>query len=280
MSQNSPRRIYEVIFEAFRFQRAPSSTTNATTFGSARSLALNAEAKNRKNNMQATLMTSTCRSESARNSWAATTRIALALIFTAPAVYAQAVTVGAIGAVPLTDTFDTGFEHFASFDPKTVRYQVGPAIDFRLPRSFRVEIDALYQPFSFNESVFTGTIPSQSHLSGNLWQFPALLKYRVPTPLVKPFVEVGPSIQIAAHLKEISTTALQPTPFVSHPDAPGAVGGIVLGGGIDLQAGRFVISPQVRYTHWISQNFNEGSPGVGSHLNQIQVLLSIRAKIR
>ena len=104
--------------------------------------------------MQAPLTTSAGRSESARNSWTATMRLALALIFTAHAVYAQAVTVGAIGAVPLTNTFDTGFLHFATFDPKTVRYQVGPAIDFRLPRSFRVEIDALYQPFSFNGGSF------------------------------------------------------------------------------------------------------------------------------
>jgi hypothetical protein len=201
-------------------------------------------------------------------------RLALALIFAGHAIYAQAVTVGVIGAVPLTDTFDTGFIHSGSFDPKTVRYQIGPAIDFRLQRSFWVDIDALYQPFSFNESSFGG-IPFQSHLSGNLWQFPALLKYRVPTPLFKPFVETGPSIQIAANLTEISTTVLQPTPFISHPDAPGAVGGIVLGGGIDLRVGHFLISPQVRYTHWLSKTFDQG-PGVGSHLNAIQVLVSIR----
>ena len=202
-------------------------------------------------------------------------RLALALIFfIGHAVYAQAVTVGVIAAVPLTNTFDTGFVHEGTFDPKTVRYQVGPAIDMRLPRSFRVEFDALYQPFSFNESNFSGT-PSQSHISGNLWQFPVLLKYRVPTPLFKPFVEVGPSIQIAANLTQTSRTILQPTPFVSHPDAPGAVGGIVLGGGVDLRVGHFLISPQMRYTHWLSKTFDQG-PGVGSHLNAMQVLLSIR----
>jgi hypothetical protein len=204
-------------------------------------------------------------------------RLALALIFTAHAVYAQAVTVGVIAAVPVTDTFDTGFVHAGTFDPKTVRYQVGPAIDFRLPRFFRVEIDALYQPFSFNEGSFGG-IPSQAHVSGNLWQFPALLKYRVSTPLLKPFVEAGPSVQIASNLTEISTTVLQPTPLVSHPAAPGAVGGIVLGGGIDLPVGHFLISPQVRYTHWLSKTFDEG-PGVGSHVNAVQVVLSIRAKV-
>jgi Outer membrane protein beta-barrel domain len=201
-------------------------------------------------------------------------RLALALIFTAHAIYAQAATVGVIGAVPLTDTFDTGFIHEGNFDPKTVRYQVGPTIDFRLPSSFRVEINALYQPFSFNKSTFSG-IPSQSHISGNLWQFPVLLKFRVPTPLFKPFIEAGPSIQIATNITEISTTLTQPTPFVSHPNPPGAVGGIALGGGIDLRLGHFLISPQVRYTRWISKNFDQG-PGVGSHLNAIQVLLSIR----
>ena len=197
------------------------------------------------------------------------------MIFIGHAVYAQVVTVGAIAAVPLTDTFDTAFIHEGNFDPKTVRYQVGPAIDMRLTQSFRVEIDALYQPFSFNESNFGGT-PSQSHISGNLWQFPVLLKYRVPTPLFKPILEAGPSVQIAANLTETSTTVIQPTPFVSHPDPPGAVAGIALGGGIDLRLGHFLISPQVRYTRWISKTFDLGTPGVGSHLNAIQVLLSIR----
>jgi hypothetical protein len=203
-------------------------------------------------------------------------RLALALIFAAHAVYAQAVTAGAIGAVPLTDTFDTGFVHFGSFDPKTVRYQVGPAIDFRIPRSFRVEIDALYQPFSFNEGTFSGEFPAQSHTSGNLWQFPALLKYRVPTLLLKPFVEAGTSVQIVTNsITKIVTYFPQPTTSVYHL-GPSPVGGIVLGGGIDLRLGHFLISPQVRYTHWLSTNFDQGSPGLGSHVNAIQVLLSIR----
>jgi hypothetical protein len=223
--------------------------------------------------MQATMTTSAGHSESAGSSWAATVRLALAFIFTAHIVHAQAVTVGAIAAVPLTDTFDTGFIHFGSFDPKTVRYQVGPAIDFRLPGSFRVEFDALYQAFSFNEVNLSGT-PSQSHTSGNLWQFPALLKYRVATPLFKPFIEAGPSIQITTNATEILTYLTQPTPFVYHPGIR-PVGGIVFGRGVDLRLGHFLISPQVRYTRWISKNFDEG-PGLGSHLNAMQVLLSIR----
>ena len=72
-----------------------------------------------------------------------------------------------------------------------------------------------------------------------------------------------------------STTVLQPIPLVSHPYAPGTVGGITLGGGVDFRVGHFLISPQVRYTHWLSKTFDQG-PGVGSHLNAMQVLLSIR----
>jgi hypothetical protein len=83
-----------------------------------------------------------------------------------------------------------------------------------------------------------------------LWQFPVVLKFRVPTSPLKPFVEAGPSVQIATNITETSTTVLQPTPFGSHPDAPGDVAGIVLGGGIDLRVGHFLISPQARY-----QNF-------------------------
>ncbi len=213
-------------------------------------------------------------------------RLAIALILTVGGLHAQAVTVGAIAAVPVTDTFDTGFVYRGTFTPKTVRYHVGPAIDFRLPGPFRVEIDALYQPFSLTGSSFVGT-PSQSHTSGNLWQFPALLKFRIPTPLLKPFIEAGPSVQIATNITEAMTVYGGPLPqtFVSHPDPypSRAVPGIVVGGGVDFRVGHFVISPQMRYTRWISGNFDfseEPSSYVGSHLNQIQVLLSIRAMAR
>jgi hypothetical protein len=198
-------------------------------------------------------------------------------MLTAHALCAQAVTAGGIAAFPLTDTFDTGFIYRGTFVPKTVRYQVGPAVDFRLPGSFRVEVDALYQPFSFNQSVFSFPF-WQSHTSGNLWQFPAVLKFRVPAPLLKPFIEAGPSAQIATNITETLTSFVQPTPLVSHPDPTSkAVAGIVFGGGIDLRLGHFLVSPQVRYTRWIRENFDfSESDHVGSHLNQIQALLSIR----
>ena len=212
-------------------------------------------------------------------------RLALALIFTAHALCAQAVTVGVIAAVPVTDTFDTGFLYRQAFNPQTVRYQVGPAIDFRLLGPFRVEINALYQPFSFTGNSIAQT-PYLTRETGNLWQFPAVLKYRIPTPLLKPFVEVGPSFQIATNISEtaIDYNYRPPQTFIYHPNPTSrAVAGIVLGGGIDLRLGHFLISPQMRYTHWISENLNftqEPSSHVGSHLNQIQMLLSIRAIVR
>jgi hypothetical protein len=212
-------------------------------------------------------------------------RFALALIFTTYALYAQAVTVGVIAAVPVTDTFDTGFIYRGTFTPKTIRYQVGPAIDFRLPGSFRIEINALYQPFSFTESTFIAP-GFQGREPGNLWQFPAVVKFRIPTRLLKPFIEAGPSVQIATNISEtgIYYSYIPPRTLVTHPDPTNrAVAGIVLGGGIDFRLGHFLISPQARYTRWISGNFDfsqEPSSYVGSHLNQIQVLLSIRAIVR
>jgi hypothetical protein len=205
-------------------------------------------------------------------------RAALILIFTSHAVCAQAVTVGVIAAVPLTDTFDTGFIYRGTFAPKTVRYQVGPAVDFRFFGSFRGEIDALYQPFSFSQSFLSGT-PTLSRTSGSLWQFPVVLKYRIPTPALKLFVEAGASVQIAANIiQRGEVIILQPTPFVYHPDPTSrAVPGIVVGGGVDFRLGHFLLSPQMRYTRWISENFDfTQTDHVGSHLNEIQVLFSIR----
>ena len=192
---------------------------------------------------------------------------------------AQRISVGVTGGIPVTNTFDIGFIHAGSFDPKTVRYTVGPAAEFHLHGPLRLEVNALYQPFSFNlDTEFI--VPSYSHTSGSLWQFPALVELSLPLRRWHPFVETGPSFQVATGITRSTRQIVQTVPFADHPDPTRrAVAGIVAGGGFDFRLRHLTISPQVRYTYWIAENFDfteSSSSHAGSHLNQVQVLLSLR----
>ncbi len=202
-------------------------------------------------------------------------RFALFLISLIP-VFGQAVTVGATGGVPVTDTFDTGGIHAGASSAQTIRYNVGPSVDFRLFGPVRAEIDALYQPFSFRTFNEADVIPTYSHTTGSLWQFPALIKVRIPTPVLKPFVDAGPSVELATNVVESSYNLGFPSQIATQHPGPNAVAGFTAGGGFEFHLYRLVLAPELRYTHWFDQNFNFGNPNLGTHQNEVQVLLSIR----
>jgi hypothetical protein len=203
-------------------------------------------------------------------------RLAFLFVFVSLPTFAQAITAGVTGGVPVTNTFDTGFQFRGSFLPKTVRYTVGASVDFRLLGPLRAEVNTLYQPFSFDTAYYLGT-PTYYKTSGNLWQFPVLLKFRLPTHLLRPFVEAGPSVQVASNIGAISYSLAFPAQVIKSSQSPNAVAGFAAGGGFDFRLGSLVVSPVARYTRWFSENFDFSETNhVGTHLNQVQVLLSIR----
>jgi hypothetical protein len=193
-------------------------------------------------------------------------------------LFGQTITIGIVGGVPVTETFDSGGLHAADVTAKTIRYTVGPAFDFRLFGPLRVEVDALYQPFSFRTYCQDcESAPTYGHTFGNLWQFSTLLKIQIPTPVLKAFVEGGPSVQLASDTTESSYNLIEPTELSTQHPSPNAVPGLSTGGGLSFRLGPLILAPEVRYTHWLDENFNPfNTPQRGSHLNQVEVLLSIR----
>jgi hypothetical protein len=192
-------------------------------------------------------------------------------------IHAQPVSLGVEAGVPVTGSFDTGFIYRGAFAPATTRYAVGPAFEVRLGGGrFAAEFNALYQPFSFRQSNVIGT-PSSSKTTGNLWQFPVLLKYRILEGPIQPYITAGPSVQIATNITETSTTILNTTPVVSHPQPERrAIVGFVAGAGLGFSLGRLRISPEIRYTRWAAENFDfTQSNHVGTKLNQLQLLVGV-----
>ena len=173
--------------------------------------------------------------------------IAGSFLIDGPAIFAQHISVGVTAGVPFTG----GLSDFTT--PSSVlnevthtysnshQYIVGPMIEVRLPFSLAIEADALYRPVNAATNVTAGTgstqVVLQSSTNVATWEFPILGKFRFAFPIVKPYVEAGPSFRSSgSDLSYISGR------------------GFTLGGGIEVKILRLRIAPELRYTHWGSDS--------------------------
>jgi|ERR1019366_2207540 hypothetical protein len=191
--------------------------------------------------------------------------------FSALSASAQSISVGVIGGAPFTDVVNATNQNNLAFLPKSTNFTIGPSFQVNLPLSLRLEVDALYRPYSFSA---TSTAPlgfgfasaPPINVSGTQWSFPILAQYRFKLPVVKPFIEGGLSFD---HLSNLSTAAKEIT------SGPGQLvqqshAGVVLGGGVDVKIPFFRISGELRYTHQGSADFQ-----AISNLNQAEVLVGV-----
>ena len=100
--------------------------------------------------------------------------------------FGQQFAIGVKGGARLTSQF----EGFGVSESRP--YLIGPMVAVGLPHGFGVELDALYSRFGYSS---TGTdILGGSYFNrarANQWQFPILLKRRLPIPLARPYALVG-----------------------------------------------------------------------------------------
>jgi hypothetical protein len=200
---------------------------------------------------------------------------ALLAICGIPACAQSIFSIGLLGGAPFTDAVEATNQNNLSFVSKSANFTIGPAFQVNLPLNLRLEVDALYRPYSFSVSptpnpslvnpnnVFS---PMPGNVSGTEWTFPILAQYRFKFPLVKPFVEIGVSFDHLANL-----------PAAAHEINSGAGtllrqsnAGVVLGGGVDVRIPFIRLSGELRYTH-------QGSPDFQaiSNLNQAEVLVGV-----
>jgi hypothetical protein len=158
-------------------------------------------------------------------------------------------------------------------------------VELGLPLGFAVEVDALYHRTDY----FIET-PNEGPQSGraNSWEFPVLLKYKLGTPLIKPFVEAGVAPRtISGTVNDTDTSILAgagvatTSSFSSNTNWKASLG-VVLGGGVQFGLGPLRISPEVRYTHWTSTPINEtfaNGPTIHSTQQQADILVGIAWKV-
>lgn len=203
--------------------------------------------------------------------------------------YGQELRYGVKIGVPLTDYFDVGrfgtLHRGGDYATAIRRYTVGPAVEFRLIRSLGVELDALYRRAGYDASTYlvgVGTYTSSNfHVSANSWDFPLLLKSRVP---MFPHVIVG----AGGALRYIASATARGV-MIDHvaPVPGGAVTtferdardlrkriypGVTVGVSAELGKGWFRVSPEIRYTRWTSNISPEGGV-LRLHSNQVEFLL-------
>jgi hypothetical protein len=157
-----------------------------------------------------------------------------------------------------------------------------------LPFGLGVEVDALYRRAgsSYLFSNFAGSSYTQER--ANSWEFPLLLKYKFPIPLIKPFIEGGYAPRLINGTVNnngfrVNLQTGQQTYGQSHYGTNDTSQGLVIGGGVQLGLGRLLISPGVRYTHWNNQPFlvlEPDGPTFGSSRNQADILVGLSWKLR
>ncbi len=161
------------------------------------------------------------------------------LLLGAAAASAQHISVGVKAGMPLTDPFST--QTFTNVDVITrsfsdaKKFMIGPMLEIRLPLGLAIEADALHHPLDLSVATqLLNRTTSQSSQTIGTWVFPVLGKFRLPFPIVKPYVEAGPSFRRLGGVL----------------DSYWSSKGITFGAGVEFQILKLRVAPELRVTRW------------------------------
>ena len=140
--------------------------------------------------------------------------------FTCSISFGQSLAIGAIGGMRATN--DLTGEAATSVSG---RYVLGPELDIGLPFGLGFEVDALYRRQGYQASSFYS---GQFDEHANSWEFPILLKYKLPFPLIRPLLEAGYAPRVINGTVHFYTNGS--TDGTDYPTSQG----IVVGGGVQF----------------------------------------------
>jgi hypothetical protein len=200
-----------------------------------------------------------------------------------PIIFSQPLAFGVKGGVPLTDLLNATQAGYNENASTTNPYILGPTVELRLPRNLVIEFDALFRHFRYRWTFSIIGYGSQTTAASNAWEFPLLLKYRLPGRLLRPYIDGGVAVDrlqgratITTYSFGPGTTILTTTTQTSSPQGleNKTSAGVVICGGVDIPALFLHISPEVRYTRWTLPHF--ALPDVlHSNENQVEFLLGV-----
>ncbi|MCZ2152403.1 MAG: PorT family protein [Bryobacterales bacterium] len=195
--------------------------------------------------------------------------LAAALGMTArPAAAQKPISVGLRVGAPLTDLIDS--KDSRGIFSSTSQLTAGPTASINFPAGVSVQADILYKRFSYGRPAgFIGDLPRKD-TSGNSWEFPILLKWTA-RGRIAPFLDAGASFRNWSGYGRIGN-------FITGSNSgeidTGNNVGFVTGGGLALKLGSLRIEPEIRYTRWSVNNFEDGLRNLlKTNRNQAEVLV-------
>jgi Outer membrane protein beta-barrel domain len=175
-----------------------------------------------------------------------------------PSVFAQkfGFDVGVKGGIPMTEFLKaTGVINGVQVSSvsRSSEFLVGPAAELTIPFGFAIEVNGLYHQAEYNVNFPPPSSPLA--IKANSWELPYLAKFRLPIPLIKPFILGGGAYRTFTDLS---------------PNVSASKNGVVIGAGIELKIRRLRLSAEGRYLHWASSS---GSAPVRVYSNQGEFLM-------
>lgn len=195
--------------------------------------------------------------------------LALSPFFLAGTLPAQRVTFGFLGGTNLTRDFSTVSavyqDDFYPQGPTTFRLRsgsrgllAGATCAIELSDALAFEVNALHRNLALQLEFLlpTGERLDAGGNSIGTWEWPLLVRYRLPGTAARPFVEAGPSFR---------TRKNQPP---SEPSQFGFTAGL----GAEFRKGPLRLTPRIRYTRWAA----DGGPRyLLTKSDQVEVLAGI-----
>ncbi|HLK46883.1 MAG TPA: outer membrane beta-barrel protein [Bryobacteraceae bacterium] len=199
-------------------------------------------------------------------------------LFGAICAFSQPVGFGVKGGIPLTNLVSAVHSGTFDYNSSTNRYIVGPTVELRLPAGFGVEFDALYRRLHYDGSGFVNNTFTTSQTTGNNWEFPLLLKYRIPTEVVRPYVDAGIAWNTLTGIRQSASNAASSVSSAFTQNPPelhrNVSEGVVVGVGLDVHV-LLHISPEVRYTRWGSALLQDANGILNTKRDQAEFLVGI-----
>jgi hypothetical protein len=148
--------------------------------------------------------------------------------------------------------------------PKTA-FTLGPQLGIRLSARFGVEMSAMYSALSYKQPLIRwGTL--QKALSAKDWDFPVLGQFFFrKSKGHEPFVGAGISFRAISGIRD----------SIGNPISR-KTKGLTIASGSEIHLARFIIRPELRFTHWGAVTFGNGLDlALGLKRDQAQVSLGL-----
>jgi len=138
---------------------------------------------------------------------------------------------------------------------------LGPSLEFRLPAGFAVEASAIYrrlgETYWYNVSPpFNSPGLFINRIRGNSWDFPVIGKYYFgrQRSRLTPYLGAGLGFRTVGLHSDVAVLSSSQMSNVHDESRSGLHMGTTGAAGVRFRVGGLVISPEVRYTRWGSQD--------------------------